>query len=804
MLHRILCAFPALFPTLLSAAGLTLVERGRSPHTIVLPAGATPAERRGAEEFQRFVAEMSGARLPIRTEPVSGPGPFVFVGWSRALEALQPGIDYAGLGPEDFALKTLGNHLAIAGGRPRGTMYGVSTLLEKLGCRWFTRDAMHIPKHATLVLPKLDELQRPAFEMRWPGITEAVDKEWAARNKLNGAGLPLDASTGGRVECSPCGHSFHTLIPPAKFFATHPEYFALVDGRRRYVNGQLCLTNPGVVRAGVEQIRAWLRERPDTSLVGICQEDWGGWCECENCRRVEQEEGGAHSGPIVRFVNALAEAIAADYPQTRILTYAYQYSEPAPTRTAPHPNVRIQLAPISACIGHAAAACPRNRKLLLDNLTAWTRLGRRVYLYGYATNFAHYLYPLPDMERLAGDLPHFHRLGVTGVYYEGSHQGEGGHGAELRAWIMAKLMWNPGEDVSRLVNEYLAGVYGAAAAAPLRRVFDLLHREVRFPPEGRGQHLWIDQAPWIPTAVVNQIDPLYAQALAAASTESARRRIRRERLWVEYTRILEARRYRLREGWYEPSTDPEALKARFRRFWQEKTALGIGAVDYSGLKVEEEFPKRLVRYPVETLENEVARVVVVPGLSGRVVRWTDKRTGRSLLREPNPAGIRYPDGAGEFLAVHPDPGGDLLEGEWRVTSREAGRALVLTGLLPNGLAIRRELRLLAGEPRLAVENTVENRGGAPMDVELRTRFDIEPRDPDQVTERQSPGEVTVRDPGTGVTLLAQYAAERVKVVQVARDDRHGNRASVGLRTPLLRLDPGESARLDVTYRAWAE
>lgn len=793
----------ALFPALLSAAGLTLAERGRSPYTIVLPGDATPAERRGAEEFQRFVEQMSGARLPVETEPVSGQGPFVFVGRSRALEALQPGIDFAGLGPEDFALKTVGHHLAIAGGRPRGTMYGVSSLLEQLGCRWFTRDVIQIPRRLTLVLPNIDEVQRPAFEMRWPGITEAVAQEWAARNKLNGAGLPLDASTGGRVECAPCGHSFHTLIPPAKFFVSHPEYFALVDGRR-HVNGQLCLTNPAVVRAGVEQIRAWLRERPETSLVGVCQEDWGGWCECDQCRRVEQEEGGAHSGPIVRFVNALAEAISREYPQTRILTYAYQYSEAAPTRTAPHPNVRIQLAPISACIGHPAGACPRNRKLLLDNLSAWTRLGRRVYMYGYATNFAHYLYPLPDFERLAGDLPHFERLGVTGIYYEGSHQGEGGHGAEMRAWVMAKLMWNPRENLSRLVDEYLAGVYGKAAATPLRRVFDVLHREVRLPPEGRGQHLWIDQAPWVRPAVVDEVQPLYSQALAAASTDGARRRIRRESLWVEYTRILEARRYRVREGWYEPSADPEALRARFRRFWQEKTALGIGAIDYSGLKVEEEFPKRLVRYPVETLENESVRVVVAPGLSGRVVRWLDKRSGRSLLREPNPAGIRYPDGGGEFLAVHPDPGGDLLEGEWRVASREAGRGIVLTGLLPNGLAIRRELRLPGGEPRLAVENTVENRGAVPKDVEVRTRFDIEPRDPDRVMERQSPGEVTVRDPDAGVTLLAQYAAERVKIAQVAKDDRHGNRASVSLRTPLLRLAPGENARLDVQYRVLAE
>ncbi|MCX6623222.1 MAG: DUF4838 domain-containing protein, partial [Acidobacteria bacterium] len=160
-------------------------------------------------------------------------------------------------GPEGFRLKTAAAGITISGGRQRGVMYGVYSLLERLGCRWFTRDMSRIPKQKTIRVPALDVVERPSFEMRWPGITEAMEpeaKDWAARNKLNGGGLPLDASTGGRVECSPCGHSFHWLIPPTKFFAEHPDWFALVDGQRRSRNAQLCLTNPDVIRAGIEHI----------------------------------------------------------------------------------------------------------------------------------------------------------------------------------------------------------------------------------------------------------------------------------------------------------------------------------------------------------------------------------------------------------------------------------------------------------------------------------------------------------------------------------------------------------------------
>ncbi len=44
---------------------LALVKQGKSTYSICVSEAASPSERRGAEELQRFVAEMSGARLPI-------------------------------------------------------------------------------------------------------------------------------------------------------------------------------------------------------------------------------------------------------------------------------------------------------------------------------------------------------------------------------------------------------------------------------------------------------------------------------------------------------------------------------------------------------------------------------------------------------------------------------------------------------------------------------------------------------------------------------------------------------------------
>jgi pimeloyl-ACP methyl ester carboxylesterase len=766
----------------LTASPVVLVENGRSAHRICLPPQASAAEQRGAVELQRFLEEMSGARLPVAEQCGSDPGIL-----------LKYAPEY---GAEEFSLKTVGSNIVITGGRPRGVMYGAYTFLEKLGCRWFSSSLSRIPKRKTVRIEELDDRQKPAFEMRWPGITEAAEKEWAARNKLNGGGLPLDASTGGRVECAPCGHSFYWLVPPAKFFAAHPEYFALVEGKRRNSGAQLCLTNPGTIRAGVERILSWLEEHPEVDIVGVCQEDWRGWCECDQCRRVEQEEGGAHSGPIVRFVNALAEEITKKYPNKRILTYAYQYSEPAPSRTRPHPNVRIQLAPISACVGHPAEECPLNKGLLMDNLKGWSRLANQIYMYGYATNFAHFLYPFPDFYRLAADIPMLKRNGVAGIYYESSHQGNGGESAEMRSYVMAKMFWNPLENIEQLVDEYMEAAYGKAAR-PMRAVFDLMHREVRFPPHGKGKHLWIFQAPWLPDDVVERARKLYNEAMAAAADEAERARIRKASLWVEYAALLEQRRFEMKDGWYTP-VGVEPLKERFARWWKSKTELGVGYLNNDRLEDDKAFLQRMKPYRVLTIENAVLRADIVPELSSRIVRLIDKRTGRDIARKPNSAGINYPDGAGIFAAVHPDPGGDGFAANWEVESQTGGMA-VLRGALNNGLVIRRKIELVGAGGVLRLQSVLENRGNAPKNARLLTRFDTMPGRVEDVASEERSGEIVMRDKRSGLKIEARFQADQTNRAFVARDDQHGRRASIVLWTPQKLLATGDNVRLDVDY-----
>src|SRR5450432_46511 len=709
------------------AANLRLVENGKSNYSIVIAPDASQSERHGAEDLQKFLEEMSGARLPITAEPRPR---MVLVGNSPALEKLNLRISFAELGPEGFTLKTSGPHVAIAGGRLRGSMYGVYAFLEKLGCRWFTPEVSRIPKTRTISVGPLDETQKPAFEYREPFFSEALDRDWAARNKTNGSYQRLDETVGGKVQYYPFVHSFDQLLPPSRYFNQHPEYFSLIDGQRRAQGGQLCLTNPEVLRLGIESVEQWIAANPEATIISVSQNDRYGYCECDNCRRVEQEEGGAHSGPLLRYVNALAEQIEKKHPDKLIDTLAYQYTEDPPAVTRPRRNVRIRLCPIGACEAHPYERCPYNT-YFMKNLQAWSKITDRLYIWHYNTNFAHYLLPFPDFDELATDIPMYKRHGVAGLFMEGAvTKGGGAENAELRSYVMAKLLWDVKADANRLVNEFLDAYYGKAAK-PLRAYFDLMQRQVRMAPNGLGRHLWIydsPSAPYLSAEVLATARGLFRHAEAAADNDAVRARVRKARIGIDYVALTRSKKFTVEGGWYRPA-DLEGLKERWNTFMSSLRQAGITNISEStdAARDDEDFTRYMRRYQIVTLENSRLRVHVAPGLGGRITHIIDKASGRNLLAEPEPGAKQYPDLGGLRVSPYIDyvtrmPGATT----WAIDAGASANEMWLTGICQNGLRIRRNLRLDGA--MLRTETILENATAAPMTAAVQSQWDVNPGD----------------------------------------------------------------------------
>jgi len=453
-----LCVIVGLLATW-SPAAVTLSENGQVKATIVVAADSPPAEKHAATELATFLAQISSAPFAVAGEPNQATAN-IYVG-PQAAAIAQSDFSTDGLGDEGIVIRTVPNGLILAGGRPRGTLYAVYTFLEDhLGCRWWSSTESTIPSKPTVVLNDIDVRYVPVLEYREPYWFDAFDGDWAARNRCNGQGHRLRAEHGGKHIYEGFVHTFFPLIPPEKYFADHPEWFSEIDGQRKHERAQLCLTNEDMRKELVKNLREQLRKNPAATIASVSQNDWYGNCQCAACKAVEEEEG-SPAGLMLRFVNAVAADIEEEFPHVAISTLAYQYTRKPPKHVKPRPNVIVRLCSIE-CSFSKPLADERN-KPFRDDIVGWSQICDRLYIWDYTTNFRHHIMPHPNLRVLGPNVKFFVDHSVKGIFEQGAYTTSGAEMAELRAWVLAKLLWDPSRNGDQLVNEFVEGYYGPAA-----------------------------------------------------------------------------------------------------------------------------------------------------------------------------------------------------------------------------------------------------------------------------------------------------------------------------------------------------
>ena len=523
---------------------IELVKDGKSDYAIVIPANAIPSEQRAARELQSALKQMSGADLPIQKDSETTPAKAIVLGTLETnafMRSVKDPISSTGLGAEGFKIRRFGPYLLIGGGRTRGVMYGVYSFLEDdLGCRWYSEKVSYIPKKKTIALPATDRTEIPSFEYREPYYTEAMDKDWAARNRCNGNFAHLDEETGGKIGYQPFVHSFNNIISIADYWTSHPEYFSEVNGERLSSRTQLCLTNPDVLDIAKRKVDRWIRKFPEAQMISVSQNDVYNPCMCTECKKV-YDATGSHSGQMLTFVNAIAEDVAKNHPGKLIDTLAYQYTEKPPNGIVPAPNVRVRLAPIDNCFGHPIDTCERNKNAFA-NLEAWSSKTQNLYIWHYNTNFGNYPIPFPDFDELQGSTRAYYKLGIKGIFFQGVHApGGGGEFAELRSWVLSKILWNAKRDVWPLIDDFLKGYYGDAAQ-PIRQYMDMMHAAVR----EENLHFKINEGAkhvsYMKRKLIRKADSLFAQAEGLVQNDpEVLDRVQKARFSIDYALLMLAK-----------------------------------------------------------------------------------------------------------------------------------------------------------------------------------------------------------------------------------------------------------------------
>jgi len=691
-------------------------------YAICLPAAPTPTEQTAAGELQQHLRWITGQALPILAETDRGGRHGFFIGRCKAY-ALEPG-ELTSLGTDGIVIRAHGPDIQLAGNQ-RGVLYAVSVFLEDyLHCRWFTPDCMTYPTHGTIDVPAIDRRYVPPLLNRATDYPEHRDTLFAMRSRFTSANANLDAAHGGKVQYNPFVHSFYSVVPPAQFFDQHPEYFALVNGERRRSGAQLCLTNPEVLKIAIAQVRRWIAENPDVNVISVSQNDCDGWCECDRCRALATAEG-SQSGPILHFVNAIADAIRADHPAIMIDTLAYRYSRKPPLRVRPASNVTVRLCSIECCFSHPLATCPENAAFMAD-LRGWSAICDHLSIWDYGIDYAHSLYPFPNLYVLQPNVRAYVDHGVSNLYEEANYFSRGGEMAPLRTYILAKVLWDPSYNTDKAIDEFVTAYYGKAGPY-LRRYIDLVHAP--FKGDG-GNHVRIydNVIGSLPPTFIGQAQALFSKARAAVRTDPVRlQRVRLAQVPVMSLFLQDGPQYR-RVGDVLLSTvgdDMDDWTAEFRAVIAEEkiTHSAEGQAIETFLAKLPNYPSRL---KIERLQSDRMEVECLPAYGGRIL--TMRRRGQQARWTMPHDSYTYPllrDSSELYSGAHYESPGWSEPYE---VVRKTRSSIVMRCRLASGLELEREVSLGAGAT-VRERVTLRNTAAEPRETTLRINPPFVVRDP---------------------------------------------------------------------------
>ena len=475
---------------------------------IVVPEDAIESEVFAAEEFQRLYKRAGGLELPIVDE-VRRPNRHVFIGPSGEMRGSAIGFDVESFGQEDLRIVIRDENIVIAGGRPRGTLYGVYTFLEDyLGVRFLTADHTHVPPlgHWRKVGP-VDRFYHPPMDFRWVAYEANYSRpDFATHLRLNAARLPASpvdgkdwgnvGKYGGRTSMRHISHSFHHQLLPAKYAQDHPEYYCLFKGRRwarlkpgeegiDFKKGQFpygmqpCLTHPEVLRIVTKNVLDQFATRSDEFNISVAQNDGGAHCQCPSCDAINQREG-ATMGSLLQFVNAVADEVGREYPDRMISTLAYSDTAQPPKILRPRDNVQVMWCSIGTCFIHAYddRSCRQN-DWFNQQLRQWARLTDNLYTWNYYLNCENHSFqlPMPNLRLIGPNFRYQMSLGVKGMFVQATSSCHGNEWEDLRNYMLSNLLWDPTRDEARLMREWLDLHYGPAAQ-PIARWIGRLHDRV--------------------------------------------------------------------------------------------------------------------------------------------------------------------------------------------------------------------------------------------------------------------------------------------------------------------------------------
>jgi hypothetical protein len=484
---------------------------------------------------------------------------------------LEIASDNSKIAENTFVIKSDEKNIELIGSNEKTLRYAVYTLLETWGFRKYTSKDSFTPKLNQVTFPKnSNQTYKPSFEYRALFYQDCYDEAFRDWHKLdwhiNDFGI--------------WGHSFYKLLSAKTHFKTNPEFFALYEDQRN--SESLCMTNDTVVEIITKKMSEIIAQNSNASFFSVSQNDDVVYCECDNCKVLNEKHGGPQ-GSFYYFLNK----IAAQFPKTKITTLAYLHTYLAPVNLIIEPNIYTLFCPIQMNRGKAIVETPNNKDFL-SILNNWSTTAPHLYLWDYTVEFTNYLSPFPNFQTYSKNYKLYEQNKVKGLFVQG-YADVPGDLYELRQYLLAKIIWNTQTDVEAVTNDFLNGFYGNAAPS-IKKYIDLLTQY----QEKTDRYLDIYSGPvesrntFLTPEAMNQYDLIINQAeMAVKDNPILAKRVLKLRLALEYVYFEQAKFYgKDKHGMFAEKNKEDQgkqLRERVLNFTKSCNEFGIYELSESGL-----------------------------------------------------------------------------------------------------------------------------------------------------------------------------------------------------------------------------
>lgn len=552
------------------ASDLVLAAQGRSEYQIVVPDRyPTPAIGDCLAQCARLLQtafKANGFEVPVTAEGQRDPNrPAIYLG--NTVFARSVGVEVASLKGWSYLQRAIGADLLIAGHdhpargatenprRPNwdriGTAKATADFVRQfMGVRFLYPEIA--PYNAVSAAAGIDLLASPAIEFL-PTAAIAVPADLNVQktplleiNTAHPAGggfYDLAHNRFPRVDAVFGSHTWERAVPPEKYFAAHPEYFALVGGVRRKPasgNAQYCLSNPDVQELIYRDLASWFDRGYDS--VDLGQPDGFCACECPHCAALDGT-GDDWSEKIWLFHRRVAERLELSHPGRQVTMMSYILTAAPPKTFTRFPgNTCIMLTGTNE-----------------EDIAPWRGYevprGFTGYVYNWCPNLGTRYTPMRTPRFVAEQVKRLAANHIQSIVRDGPGQLFGLEGPVY--YVMGRMFDDPQDNSAQeLLPEFYEAAFGRSAGA-MRSFYDQLYHAIALysdhlgtrcdlwtyqPLEGRPRKTVTNPLQLIaflyPPNLLAALDADLAQAERLAETDKVRTRLGLVRKEFEYLRHL--------------------------------------------------------------------------------------------------------------------------------------------------------------------------------------------------------------------------------------------------------------------------